>query len=304
MIRTTRGAALITAMLIAALAAAVVATLAAGQSQWLRTVELRRDQVQAQAIVLAALTWSRQVLRDDARAGPYDTLSEPWALPLPPVPVENGSVEGRIVDAQGLINVNNLATDGTFATTERKRLARLFAAAGVPAAAIDALADYVDADDTARDGGTESAAYDSIKPSRAPANRPLVRVAEAMLARGVDANRFATVAPHLVALPSMTALNVNTASPEVLASAVNGLEGDALASLVADRARKPFTTAADFRARLPSGASIDDAATFAVRSDYFLVTVKARQGETIARGRALLNRRNDDTPRVVWQTIE
>ena len=299
-----RGAALITAMLMAALAAAVIATLASSQSQWLRSVELRRDQVQAQALVLAGLAWARQVIREDARAGPYDHLGEPWSLPLPPTPLENGSIEGRIIDAQGLLNVNNLATEGAIARTEHRRLARLFAQAGLPASALDSLADWIDADDIAREGGSEAATYVDARPARRPPNAPLLRTAEAALARGVDANRFATLAPYVIALPSTTTLNVNTAPAEVLAAAVNGLEGDALAALVVDRVRKQFTTAAEFRARLPAGASIDDLALFGVRSDYFLVTVKARQGETIAQGRALVKRHTADAPVVVWQTIE
>ncbi len=119
-------------MLVAALAAAVIATLAASQSQWLRSVELRRDQVQAQALVLAGLAWARQIIREDARAGPYDHLGEPWSLPLPPTPLENGSIEGRIIDAQGLLNLNNLAIEGAIARVEQQRLARLFAQAGLP----------------------------------------------------------------------------------------------------------------------------------------------------------------------------
>ena len=302
--RAQRGAALVTAMLVAALAAAVIATLAAGQSQWLRSVELRRDQVQAQALVLAGLAWARQVIREDARAGPYDHLGEPWALPLPPTPLDNGSIEGRIIDAQGLLNLNNLATDGAIARAEHRRLARLFAQTGLPASALDALADWIDADDIPRDGGGEAAAYAEVRPSRVPPNAPLLRTAEAALARGIDGTRLATLAPYVIALPSSSTLNVNTAPPEVLGAAVNGLEGDALAAFVADRARKLFTTAAEFRARLPAGASIDDLGTIGVRSDYFLVTVKARQGETVAQGRALLKRQNEDLPRVVWQTIE
>jgi general secretion pathway protein K len=300
----SRGAALITAMLVAALAAAVIATLAAGQSQWLRSVELRRDQVQAQALVLAGLAWARQVVRDDARAGPYDHLGEPWSLPLPPTPLGNGSIQGRIIDAQGLLNLNNLAVEGAIARAEHQRLARLFARAGLPATALDALADWIDADDVAREGGGEAAAYGDLRPARVPPNALLLRTAEAALVRGIDDTRLATLAPYVIALPSTTTLNVNTAPAEVLGAAVNGLEGDALAALVADRARKQFTTAAEFRARLPAGASIEDLSTLGVRSDYFLVTVKARQGETIAQGRALLKRHNEDLPRVVWQTIE
>lgn len=300
----SRGAALITAMLIAALAAAVVATLAASQSQWLRSVELRRDQVQAQAVVLAALTWARQVVEEDARAGPTDHLGEPWALPLPPTPLHNGSIEGSIVDAQGLVNLNNLAADGALSRADRQRLARLFARAGLPASLLDALADWVDSDDIPRDGGGEAAAYANARPSSVPPNGPLLRSAEAGWVRGLDPVRFATLGAWVTALPTITPLNVNTAPPEVLSAAVNGLEGDALAALLADRARKPYTTVAEFRARLPAGASVEDTATMDVKSEYFVVTVKARQGETIAQGRALVWRRSSGASRVVWQTIE
>jgi general secretion pathway protein K len=300
--RRPRGAALVTAMLVAALAAAVVATLASSQSQWMRSVELRRDQVQAQALVLAGLSWARQIIELDGHAGPYDHLGEPWALPLPPTPLENGSVEGSIVDAQGRLNLNNLAVDGIASRVERTRLSRLFAVADIPAQALDVLADWIDVDDAPREGGGESAAY--ADSGRMPPNTPLLRTAEATLARGIDEAKFAALAALITTLPTTTTLNVNTAPPEVLATAIEGIGGDALASLVADRARKPYTTVAEFRSRLPSGASLDDDTTLGVRSDYFLVTVKARQGETLAQGRALLRRRSDAAPLVVWQTIE
>ena len=300
----TRGAALIIAMLLAALAAAVIATLASSQSQWLRTVELRRDQVQAQALVLAGLAWARQVLQDDTAAGPYDHLGETWAIPLPPTPLENGSIEGRIVDAQGLVNLNNLAGDGAIARAEHRRLGSLFAQAQLPVTAVDALADWIDGDDAARDGSSERVPYAEMRPARIPPNAPLLRASEAALVRGVDSARFAELSPYVTALPATTPLNVNTAPSEILQASVNGLDDASLAALLADRARKMFTTPAEFRSRLPAGASIEDLGTIGVRSDYFIVTVKARQRETVAQGRALLKRDGQSPPRVVWQTVE
>jgi len=100
-------------MLVAALAAAVAISLASAQSQWSAQVAQRRDQVQAQSIALAGIQWTRQIL-DAARAAPFNHLGEPWAMPLPATPVENGSVEGRIVDAQGMLSVNNLASGTTY----------------------------------------------------------------------------------------------------------------------------------------------------------------------------------------------
>lgn len=122
--------------------------------------------------------------------------------------------------------------------------------------------------------------------------------------RGVTPRDVALMLPFVAALPAATALNVNTARPEVLAAALPGLSADGLAALVADRARKPFATVAEFRAHLPSGATIPNETTLAVSSSYFLVSVRARQGETLAQARALLRRDGRDWPIVVWQTIE
>jgi hypothetical protein len=128
-----RGAAIILAMLIAALAAAVAATVLAEQQRWSRTVMHRRDQVQAQALAMAGVQWARQILEEDGRRPEIDHLGEPWALTLPPIPMEDGEIRGAIVDAQGRLNVNVLGL-AEAASPERTRLAALFAASGAPPA--------------------------------------------------------------------------------------------------------------------------------------------------------------------------
>ena len=147
------GAALVLAMLIAALAAAVAATVFADQQRWNRTVELRRDQVQAQALVLAGVQWARQILDDDAHRSDIDHLGEPWA----PIPLENGEIRGAIVDAQGRLNVNALGSVDTSSEPEQARIARLFALYGGPVGALDAIADWIDPDGLVRETGAEDA---------------------------------------------------------------------------------------------------------------------------------------------------
>ena len=136
-----RGAAVILAMLVAALAATVAMAIAAGQQRWFADVAARRDQVQAQSLALAGVQWARQILADDARAGTVDFLGEPWSYPLPPTPIADGSIEGRIEDAQGRLNLNNAAQDGKAGEAGRASLAQLFAAKGVDPRMLDALAD-------------------------------------------------------------------------------------------------------------------------------------------------------------------
>jgi len=299
----SRGAAIIIAMIVAALAATVTIAIAAEQQRWLSGVAARRDQVQAQSLALAAVQWTRQILFDDAAHGSIDYLGEPWALPLPPTPLENGSIEGRIIDAQSFLNVNNLAQTGSAGDHERARFARLFAQRGLGAPALDALADRIDTDSQARAQGAEDTWYARQASPYLTANAPLLRIGELAAVRGFDDATLTRVLPYLTALPETTALNVNTA-PAIVLAAVLGVRESDVAGLVAERVSRPFTTVADFRNRLPQGASIDDERAFAVASSYFIVTVRARQGDTVAQARALLKRGQGAWPSVVWQTIE
>ena len=295
------GAALLLAMLIAALAAVVAIAVAAEQQRWFSDVANRRDQVQAQALALAGVQWSRQIMQDDARAGTIDHLGEPWAFPLPRTPLENGSIEGGIEDAQGRLNINNLATDDALGKEERARLGRLFVLRGIAPAALDAIAASLTPPSAS--GGASGSDAARTAQTLAESLRP-VRAAELAAMPGVAPRDVVQMLPFVVALPTATVLNVNTASPDVLAAAIPGLSADALATLVAERARKPFATLADLRARLPGGGAIPDETTLGTGSSYFLVSVRARQGETLAQARALLRRDGREWPIVVWQTLE
>jgi general secretion pathway protein K len=303
--RRARGAAIVIAMLLAALAAAVTVALAAGQERWRATVEHRRDQVQAEALAQAGVQWSLGVLDQAARDSPVDALTEPWALPLPPTPIGNGSVEGRIVDAQGLLNVNNLAVAGNAADVERLRLRALFAAVGAgDAAPVDAIASAVASAASNARAASDDAIYARASPPRLAPQAPLARTAELATIRGITPATMRAIEPWVAALPPPTTLNVNTAPPEVLQAALPGLDDDATTALVAGRTRKPFSTIAEFRARLPASAHVVDERTLDVASRYFLVTVDARQGDARVLARALVRRARPDPAAIVWQVIE
>ena len=299
-----RGAALILAMLVAALAATVAVALASEQQRWFADVSNRSDQVQAQSLALAGVQWARQILNDDARGGTIDYLGEPWSYPLPPTPIANGSIEGRIEDAQARFNLNNLALDTPAGTVERLRLANLFSAKGVDPRMLDAIADWIDADSAPRANGAEDNYYAQRAVTALAANAPLVRVAEFTSVRGASAKAWAALAAELAALPAGTTLNVNTANADALTAAIPDLVGDKLASFIAERARKPFTTMSELRERLPRDAKLPEGAMFGFASSYFLVSVRSRQGDAIAQARALLKREGREWPVVVWQTLE
>lgn len=302
---SAKGAALILAMLVAAIAATVAVALAGDQQRWLADVGNRRDQVQAQSLALAGVQWARQILQDDAAHGSLDFLGEPWSYPLPPTPIANGTIEGRIDDAQGRLNLNNANMDGAAGKAERARLVQLFAAKGVDAKVVDALGDWIDTDSMTRANGAEDEYYSQRSAGALSANAPLVRTAELALVRGASPEAWAALDADVAALPEGTMLNINTANAEVLAAALPDLAGDKLAAFLTERARKPFGTMTEVRERLPKGVTIPEGAAFTFSSNYFLVSVRSRQGDAIAQARALLKRDAGRTwPTVVWQTLE
>ena len=302
----TRGAAIVMAMLLAALAATIAATLLWQQQRWAGEYERRRDQVQAQALAMAGVQWARQIVFENAPPSTVH-LGQPWAFRLPSTPIENGSIGGYITDAQGRLNVNNLVATGPGATAARAALQRLFGELGVPATLLNAIADWVDADDqTTGGGGAEDNYY--LAQTGAPglaANAPVRRVAELLSVRGADPMLIGRLRPFVDALDAPTAINVNTAPAEVLVAAIGGLDATGAAALVASRTQTPFGSIADFRSRLRSDLNIDET-ILAVRSDWFVVSIEARQGDTVARARALFRRSAAaaEWPTVVWQTIE
>jgi len=302
--RPIRGAAIIVAMLVAALAATVAVALAGEQQRWLTDVGNRRDQVQAQSLALAGVQWARQILQDDGRSGTTDHLAEIWAYPLPATPIANGSIEGRIEDAQGRINLNNVNLPGAAGDNDRERLGRLFAAKGADTKALAALGDWIDEDGSLRADGAEDGFYAQRVRNAAAANAPLLRAAELAGVRFAGASAWYALADAVTALPPGTALNINTAGGDVLAAAIPDLAGEKLTAFVTERGRKPFTTMAELRERLPQGVTLPSGATFAFGSGYFLVTVRSRQGDALAQARALVKRDGRAAPTVVWQTLE
>jgi general secretion pathway protein K len=134
------------------------------------------------------------------------------------------------------------------------------------------------------------------------ANRPLTDVAELALVRGFDDNVRARLRPFVTALPRFTPVNVNTASPELLAALVVGLNLDGARALVAKRERSYFRDSADFFSRLPGGAAVpgDD---IAVSTSFFMATMRVTIGSAQARGTALLSRDDIRWPVVVWRKL-
>lgn len=297
-----RGVAIVLAMGVVAMATMAATAMMITQSTWSRESELTADNVQAQSLVQAGVDWARAVLSDDRRMGDVDHLGEPWAMRLPPMSVESGELAGYIEDQQGLFNLNNLVKGGKVNLAQLAHFQRLLSLLGLPAALAGTLADWVDADSEPQpQGGAEDETYLALQPPYLAANRPLTDTAELALVRGFDDGVRARLRPFVTALPVFTAVNVNTAPPEVLAAVIDGLGLDGARDLVAQRSRAYFRDRNDLLRHLPQGilVTVDD---LSFGSDYFMARVRVTIGSAQARGTALLARGNIGIwPVIIWR---
>jgi general secretion pathway protein K len=303
------GVAIVLAIGLVAMAALVTTAMLVTQSAWSRQVGLTADHVQAQMLLPVGVDWTRALLSDDRRVSNVDYLGEPWALRLPPMPVENGEITGHIEDQQGSFNLNNLVRNGQVDPVQLGHFQRLLLNLDMPPgqanALADALADWIDADSLPQpQDGAEDAVYLAMDPPYLAANRPLIDVAELALVRGFDAAVRDRLRPFVSALPAFTAVNMNTASPEVIAAVIDGLDMEGARAMVRKRtAHAYFRDRAEFLGELPGDVQATNEDT-AFSSDYFLVHLRVHIGAAEARSEALLARTDGNWPSVLWRKMQ
>jgi len=297
-----RGFAVITAILVVALAASVVAYMSWQEQLWTRQVENVRSAAQAQAIVRPAIDFARAVVAEDARNSTVDDGGEFWARSLAGVAVDGGELSGFLSDAQGRFNLNNLVRDGKRSDADVAALRRLLQVLGLPPDLAQAAVDWIDADsEVSLPGGAEDQDYLAMDPPYRAANRLLVDVSELHAVKGFRDEWVARLAPFVTALPKPTAVNVNTAPAEVLVAVVPGLQLAQARALAGGRKSNPFKDKADFRKRLPAETGELSDGAFDVATAYFVVTGEVRIDRVRTRFAALLERGGGAWPRVLWR---
>lgn len=269
----------------------LIVTLAASMvwQQW-RAVQVEtaeRARAQSAWILNGALDWARLILREDLRSNRPTALTEPWATPLAEarlstflaVDKDNADdapeafLSGSIEDAQARFNLNNLVQGGQFVQAEVTALDQLCQAIGVSSDVGTRIAQGLrDAEAPPATGSTTAA--------------PLRPQTVAQLAwLGVDADSIQRLAPYVALLPAVTRVNVNTATREVIAAAVPGLDLATAERLVRGR---PFKSIADAEKLVPGttlGARLD------VRSSFFEVRGRLRLEDRVLEQRSLIQRR-------------
>lgn len=296
------GVALVTAVLVAALAATIAIGLASRQQIDIRRAANVLDNDRAQLFTLGAEDWAAAVLRRDRKDGERDALGEDWARLLPPLLVEGAQLSGRIEDMQGRFNLNNLVQGDKPSPRDVRRFERLLEVLGVDRAFIPALIDWIDPDMEISAGGAEDEYYLALPQPYRSANRPLASASELRWVKGMDAERWHKLAPYVVALPGSTDININTAPATVLAALADGWsvrDGEAVAEL---RGKNGFTSLNEFIGHDMVKARAVDTAGLTLGSRYFMLSAEARYGHGRSEINTLLGRDDAGVVRVIMRS--
>ena len=118
-----QGIALITILVMVALATILAATIAKRQANTAENTAYLIRQNQSLLYAKSAEAFFLELLQDDLKnAGEVDHLQENWAKPMPAFPVEDGFVSGILQDESGKFNLNSLVQEDGIPNLKAKGL--------------------------------------------------------------------------------------------------------------------------------------------------------------------------------------
>lgn len=299
----SRGVAVVTALLVVAIAASAATFMLAQQSAMLNQAALIAARAQADLHARTGLDWARGVLSEDLKnTGQVDALNEGWAQPIAALPVDRALVAGNLTDDQARFNLNNLVNTNVKSEPDLAIFQRLLEALQLPPELAFAVVDWIDPDgDLAGPSGAEDNHYLALERPYRAANQALVQVEELHRIRGFDARAIARLRPYVTVLPVRTKVNANTAPLEVLQAILPATPAGELTSLIARRATRPVRTPEELRKALPHADATALGRDLEVRSGYFMARVSVAQDDVQLGVEALLRREDNGATAIIWR---
>ncbi|MEE9351458.1 MAG: type II secretion system minor pseudopilin GspK [Thiotrichaceae bacterium] len=286
------GVALITALVVTAIAVSLAVTLAYRQQVAIRLSGNLSALEQAYQYATGMEDWAGVILSNDLQDNNTDSLKDDWATLIPPIPIPGGYMNGQLFDLHARINLNNLIETvnqngqnvqrPVALQVERLKTLLNYLKIPEPDALVDSLIDWLDENDQESNLGAESAYYKTLDPPYLAANSRLVVRSELGLVKGFN-EKFTNskgeeesilkkLLPFVAMIPAKRMLiNVNTADFEVL-YALGNVDETQVRETMDDREVDPFPTISDFVRSLGFvGQNTFSTDRLGVSSEYFLL---------------------------------
>ena len=227
-------------------------------------------------------------------------------------------LSGQVIDLQGKLNVNNLLEGNSLSATALASFSRLFELQGLPkeqlltlaSSLLEAVRDPVPSGSGAAPNPTPTTATTATPAASAasapaatgtpptPVAAPVATALSPLMPErveqlawlGLPRETLAALMPYITLLPQRTAVNLNTASAEVIYASTPGLDMANAQGLVAARDRKHFSTLAEANRQVGGTEGKFNDAQHAVATRFFEVTGQLRLDQTLVQERSVLQR--------------
>ncbi len=233
--RSQRGVALLTILLLVVSITVVAGAMLASQKIAIRRSGLLFNQNQLLQDIDAANQLAVTLISADSTLNDTDSLQDIWAQPLPAYPLGTHTITMQLRDEASRFNLNNLYHDDVVDAAALSVFQRLLTQLNLAPDIAVAVLDWQDADsDVYNDGGNESAVYaqQGVGSSVDLPNQPFVSIDQLQEVQGISSEVLATLRPYITAVPYYLPINVNTTSPEVLGALIVGLGPQQLQGLL------------------------------------------------------------------------
>ena len=294
-----KGVALITVMLILALATILAVSMSTRQQLDIHRSANIFNFEQAYQYVLGAESWTKQILFQDQKDNEIDSFEDDWAKVLPPLPIEGGQMSGQIEDLQARFNINNLVLDGKPQKLYIDRFKRLLRNLDLNEDMSAVIVDWIDSNEQIGFSGAEDSEYLNLSPAYRTANQAMSDVSELLLIKDVDFESYEKLRPFVCVLKSNTAINVNTASAEVLSSIVKDITLEDAKSLIEDRKKEIYEKLESFLQHPLLKQKKVNNEGLSVSSNYFQLNSTAQIERISVEYTTILNRESNGSVRVL-----
>lgn len=329
-----RGAALITVMIVVFIIVAIITHLTVTNYRVVKRLSNRQLIEQASLIAFGAIDFGRAGLGTSAATLSTDSLKDIWAQPLPKTKLfDDVYMSGYVIDEQGKFNINDLvSTTGQVNQAVVSQFSDLLSYINLSPSLSYNIAYYMAAPQYQSDITSQ---YTMSDPPSRPAGRPLIDLSELILVKGISAQDVNKLLTYVTAIPVSNynytsessqvesnindksnlnqskglGVNVNTASPEVIA-AKGGISLAIAQRMVSARQAKTFGSVGDVKTFLSDNGVIQsnvasdklNLAGLLVSSKYFTTHAVIENQDDTVKWVALVYRRDrsGQWPQILW----
>lgn len=297
------GIALIMVLLVVALVSIIATGITAKQNLSTRRTQNLLYSEQGYMYLLGAEDWAKNILGQDFKDNKTDSFNDDWATNLPPIPVEGGTIQGKIEDLQGRFNINSLLKAANPDQVSIKVFRNLLILNDIDDKLSDAVVDWLDADldSTVPDGAEDGDYLNNAIPSRA-ANRLMVSASELIIVKGFDNEKYSKISPYIVALPEATTININTASAmqvSMLSSQVSLSEAE---DIIKNRDKNGFKSVDEFMSLDSVKGKNISKDLVSVSSQYYLLKARSVIGNLKSELYSIMHRDNQGKIKVLLRS--